>query len=111
MPESLDLRARGLRAADPDKALLPPCRKDGSFRTEAVRVIAMCLVKLRKLPDGGINQVGALGMIARIYVCFNRLEGNWRQLHLLRVDRLAADYDNLGVTRDLTGGPNNTSSP
>ncbi len=36
-----------------------------------MRVIAVRLVKVRKLANGGVNRVGALGMIARIYVRFD----------------------------------------
>ena len=46
-------------------------------------------------------------MVARIHVRFRRPERYGRKLLRLRVDRLTADDDNLGVTRDLTGGRNN----
>ena len=52
-----------------------------------------------------VDFLGALGMVAWIYVRLVRLESNRRQLHRLRVNGLAADDDNLGITRDLTGSP------
>ena len=100
-------RAARVRVADPNNALLPPSRKHGRLRANTVRVIAVRLVKLREFANGDVNQVSALGVIAWINIRFDRLKRNLRQLHLLRVDCLAADYDDLGVTRNLTGGANN----
>jgi len=60
----------------------------------------------RKFAHCRVDLLGTLRIVARIHVRFVRLEGNRRQLHGLRVNGLAADDDDLGITRDLTGGPN-----
>lgn len=70
-----------------------------------MRVITVRLVKLRKFANIRVDQISTLGMVARIY--FKRLKGNRRKLFRLRVDRLTANNNDLGVTRDLTGRANN----
>jgi hypothetical protein len=59
-------RAACIWVADGDEALLPPRGENGGHGRDAVRHM-----KRRKLSNGGVNLVGAFGMVARIDVGFD----------------------------------------
>lgn len=68
-----------------------------------MRVIAVRRVKRRKLANSGVDLVGPFGVVARINVRLRRPKGNRRKPHLLRVNGLTANDDDLGIIRDLAG--------
>ncbi len=65
----------------------------------------MCLVECGEFTDGAVDILGSVGMIAWVDVGFLGQVCNRRQLDVMRVDSLAADYNNLGITRNLAGCP------
>ena len=68
-------------------------------------VVAVRHVEGRQFADGTIDIVGAIGMIARVNIGFLGEVGYGRQLHVERMNGLAADDDDFLVIRYCAGGP------
>src|SRR6266404_3874394 len=92
--------ARAL-ARDADESLLPPLRQHRRLRADSLGVVPVLPMEGRKLADAAVDEVGPLGVVARVEIRLDRGSKRDRRVWELAENRLAADDDDLLIPRDL----------
>lgn len=87
-----------------EKALLPTRGQPSGHFADAVGEVAERLVERRQLTDAAIDEVGALRVIQREQVRFDRNAHGFRGTRKLAQDGLTADDDDRVVLGDHRGG-------